>query len=78
MTVHGHIWLTSVCIYIDGILHLKFRRSSFVGLQSWPDESCFTIEITVSGAAPITAQYEKRETWAAVLDTLDKLDITAV
>jgi len=78
MSVHVEVWLTSICIYINDTLHLMFRRSAFMGLQSWPDENCFTIEITLTGCAPIVAKYEKQETWAAVLGALAKMDITAV
>lgn len=78
MTVRAEVWLTSVCVYVNDTLHLMFRRSAFMGLQSWPDENCYSIEITLAGSAPILTRYEKHETWAAVLDALAKLDITAV
>lgn len=78
MIVRVEIWLTSVRVFINDTLHLMFRRSAFVGLQSWSDDSAHCIEITMAGSEPIVAQYEKRETWLAVLAELTKIDVTAV
>jgi hypothetical protein len=76
--VRSELFLTSVVVYINDVPHLMFRRAWFVGLQAWPDEVAWSLEITFSEGPPILAKYERRETWEAVLRELLRVDITAV
>lgn len=59
-------------IKINGVMHIAFRRSEFRGLQSWRwNASTFCIEITLTGGAAITTEYDDARKWHAVLALLE-------
>jgi hypothetical protein len=91
MIVRAEIAFTSVRVYLGDVLHLDFRRGAYLGLQAWKyapvveagsdlvvRSGYWAIEIYLTGAAPILAEYEREETWRAVLDALEKLKLSGV
>lgn len=61
-----------VVVRISGIMHLRFPRDSFRGLQAWRDsDHSFAIEIILEGAAPLLTQYDARWKWLGVLEGLE-------
>lgn len=63
-----------IAVRIDGALHLWFDRRKLLGIQSWQSVGrCqFFIEITLEGGA-ITADYDSREKWMAILTGLEPI-----
>jgi len=62
---------TSVCILINGIPHLKFLKSKYLGVLSWYESNVdFRIEIYLKGQI-IKTEYNSLEKWEAVLNILN-------
>lgn len=63
----------AVRIHFGDLLHAHFKRSEYLGLQSWTDgPHDYSIEVTLTGGS-ITLEYESAENWRAVLTALDKV-----
>jgi hypothetical protein len=64
----------SVKVYVNGILHLYFRRESFLGLQSWQFESegMYYLEVLLAGGS-LLCDYDRRDLWVSVLKELEKV-----
>ncbi len=70
-------------IYINGKMHLKFKKADFVGVESWrepstPDyrmrgfkEMIFVVEFYFK-TTKITCEYDTIEKWEQVLTLVDK------
>lgn len=62
---------TDVCILINGLPHLKFLKSKYVGLQSWyASKVDFRVEIYLKGST-IKTEYNSLEKWKAVLEIIN-------
>jgi hypothetical protein len=62
---------TNVCIFIDGIPHIKFSKKKFIGVLSWYESKTdFRIEIYLKGAT-ISNEYNSLEKWKSVLDIIN-------
>lgn len=62
---------TSVCILINGIIHLKFSKEKYLGLQSWyVSNADFKIEIYLAGNI-IKTEYNSLEKWKTVLNIIN-------
>lgn len=62
---------TDVRILINGIPHLKFLKSEYLGILSWyVSKSDFKIEIYLKGST-IKTEYNSFEKWKSVLDIIN-------
>jgi hypothetical protein len=67
-----------VKIYINDLIHITFRVSDLVGIQSWLDGSenvKYTIEYTLKGGVVILSEYFVREKWIKILQLLDTVKL---
>ncbi len=64
----------AIRVLFNGALHLHLIRSKLLGIQSWMrlPEGKFYIEYTLAGGV-ITCDYDAREKWQAVLDSLARI-----
>jgi hypothetical protein len=64
----------SVKVFVNGILHLHFRRDKFLGLQAWQYESeqMFYVEVLLAGGS-LLCDYDRRDLWVSVLKELEKV-----
>lgn len=57
----------AITVLFNGVLHLWIERPKLLGLQSWRDHhGKHVIEFAMVGGS-ITAEYDSREKWLAVL-----------
>jgi hypothetical protein len=77
-SVRAEIDFASVRVYIADTLHLDFRRADYRGLQSWQWKGGYwAIEIYLADVpAPMLVEYEREETWRAVLDALKQVKLS--
>lgn len=62
-----------VRIYFGAVLHLSFKRSAFLGLQSWRyGANNYFIEFTLQRGV-ITCEYDDATKWTLILSELDKI-----
>ena len=62
---------TEVCIFINGIPHLKFIKRKYIGLQTWYESKTdFRLEIFLEGAI-IRTEYDSPEKWKSVLKIIN-------
>lgn len=78
MNIRAEISFASVRVYMGDLLHLDFRRDSYVGMQAWKYPGYWAIEIYCKDCAPILAEYEREETWHAVLDALASVKLSGL
>jgi hypothetical protein len=63
---------TGVCIFINGIPHIKFLKKQYVGILSWYESDVdFRIEIYLKDTT-IKTEYNSLEKWKSVLDIINK------
>ena len=60
-------------VYIDDILHLKFRYNLTIGLQSWVENyRMYVVEIYFKDSEKIRLEYDNRPLWELILKEIDK------
>lgn len=61
-----------VYVHINGVMHLSFVRSRYLGIQSWrmSETNQFFIEITLDGGV-IVSDYDSVEKWTSILSGLE-------
>lgn len=67
-----------VKIYINDLIHITFRVSDLIGIQSWLDGSDnvkYTIEYTLKGNVVILSEYFVRDKWIRILQLLDTIKL---
>lgn len=72
--IEAAIEFDAVRITINGVTHLRFKRSKLLGMQSWVRQPTgqFFLELTFEGGV-ILADYDSREKWEAILQQLDSV-----
>lgn len=58
-------------LYINGVLHLKFKYKDLKGIQSY-ECGVYTIEYYLRGKTIVT-EYSSKDKWLKILKQLDKL-----
>lgn len=64
----------TVGIYINDLLHVRFNRKNYIGLQSWIDgdsQKKYSIEFHFTGHSFYT-DYDNKEIWSEILKELDE------
>lgn len=60
-------------IYINDILHLKFKEREFLGIQSWKEgKELFCIEYYFQNDQVILSEYDEMEKWIEILKLIEK------
>jgi len=69
----GESGFDTVKITINGKLHLRLKRSQFLGLQSWRwCNGHYCLEITMVGGVML-CDYDTEQKWLDILEALDRL-----
>ncbi len=69
-TITDQSGAVSVNIFINGVPHLSFLKSKYLGFLSWYESSTdFRIEIYLKGVT-LKTEYNSRTKWEAVLSIL--------
>lgn len=72
--VRLEVALSYIKIYFNDTLHLLLRRDPIVGIQSYKNGYLsFRIDYHLRDGSTVETEYDKRETWEAVLQALDKI-----
>jgi hypothetical protein len=78
MTIRAEISFSSVRVYIGDLLHLDFKRSAYSAMQAWRYAGYYALEIYCKDTAPILVEFEREETWRAVLTALEPLRLSGI
>lgn len=61
------------CLYINGLLHLRFETKDLVAFHSYKDsDSSYGIDVYLLGGVIVELEYNKFDKWQSVLKQLDK------
>lgn len=71
--IKAEINLNAIYVNFNNILHLYFRRSDLLALQSWTTEDKnYFIELTFNGGHTVLCEYDDVAKWEAVLKELKR------
>lgn len=66
------VLFNTVSVYIDGVLHVRFKKDSWLGVQSWLEgEGKYCIEYYFNTRSILT-EYDSKDKWLAILLELNK------
>lgn len=60
-------------IYINDLLHVYFKSSNLVHIQTWVADSKFAIEYTFREGENLFSEYDEIDKWKEVIKLLDKI-----
>lgn len=78
ITVRSDVGWNTVKIYINDVLHIKFKKEDLISIQGWIEgyESDSTYHIQyVFKNKKMRSEYWDLEHWKAILGELDKLEL---
>lgn len=62
-----------VRITCGGVLHVRFRLSDWIALQSWKDTGKWCIEYSFRDGAVLLTEYDTSAKWKSILTQLDEI-----